>query len=221
MVAKDLISDIVPALKKTDTGEYALHWMEVCRISHLPIVHNRKFIGLISDSDIYDSNASDKPLKNYKLSLYSPYVYEDQHVYEVIEMVDRMNLTVIPVLDRKKNYLGVITLHDLMKAFAKITAVEKQGSIIVLEMNVNDYSLSEIAQIVESNDAKILSLYIASPQDSTKLDVTLKINKTDLSSIIQTFLRYNYTIKASFMENSDLNELYKERYELLMKYLNI
>ncbi|MFH2141413.1 MAG: CBS domain-containing protein [Bacteroidota bacterium] len=221
MLAKDLISDIVPALKTSDTGTYALHWMEVCRVSHLPIVNNEIFLGLISDNDIYDLNSPEEPLGNHKLSLYTPYANENQHVYEVIELVARMKLTIIPVLDHKKKYLGSITLHDLLQAFAKITAVEKQGSIIVLEMNINDYSLSEISRIVEENDAKILSLYIASPLESTKLDVTLKINKTDIDSIIQTFLRYNYIIQASFKEEGDLDELYQNRYDLLMRYLNV
>jgi CBS domain-containing protein len=221
MLAKDLISDIVPALKTSDSGVYALHWMEVCRVSHLPIVNNELFLGLIADNDIYDLNSPEEPLGNHKLSLFSPYVNEDQHVYEVIELVSRMKLTIIPVLDKNKKYLGSITLHDLLQAFAKITSVEKQGSIIVLEMNVNDYSLSEISQIIEGNDAKILSLYVASPADSTKLDVTLKINKTDIDSVIQTFIRYNYTIKASFKEEGDLDELYQNRYDLLMKYLNV
>ncbi|MFH2095928.1 MAG: CBS domain-containing protein [Bacteroidota bacterium] len=221
MIAKELISDVVPALKTSDRGIDALHWMEVCRISHIPIVNNLQFLGLIADTDIFDLNSPEEPLGNHKLSLYTPYVSENQHVYEVIELVQRMKLTVVPVLDKNMDYLGVITLHDLLQAFAKITAVEKLGSIIILEMNVNDYSLSEISQIVEGNDAKILSLYISSAKDSTKLDVTLKINKTDLSAIMQTFLRYNYTIKASFMEEGDMDDIMRDRYEQLMRYLNV
>ncbi|MFW5752129.1 MAG: CBS domain-containing protein, partial [bacterium] len=95
------------------------------------------------------------------------------------------------------------------------------GGIIVLELNINDYSLSEIAQIVESNDAKILGLYISSPDDSTRIELTIKINRTELSSIIQTFNRYNYNIKASFLENDELDNLYNNRYEAFIRYLNV
>jgi acetoin utilization protein AcuB len=220
MLAKDLISDSVPVLKTSDTGIQALNWMEISRISHLPIVNNKEFLGLISDNDIYDLNMAEEPIGNHYLSLSKPYVTENQHVYEVIELVSRLKLSVIPVLDDKKHYLGLITLHDLMQGFAKITAVEKRGSIIVLELNDNDYYLSQIAQIVEGNDAKILSLYVSFSDDSTKLEVTIKLNVTDIAGIIQTFVRYNYIIKAHFKEESDFNSLYQNRYDSFMRYLN-
>ena len=221
MVAKDLISDSVPILKTSDTGLQALNWMEISRVSHLPIVNNKEFLGLISDSDIYDLNMAEEPLGNHYLSLTKPFVKENQHVYEVIEMVSRLKLTVIPVLDEKGRYLGLITLHDFMQGFAKITAVEKMGSIIVLELNTNDYYLSQIAQIVEGNDAKILSLYVSSSDDTTKFIVTIKLNVTDTAGIIQTFIRYNYTVKAQFQEESDFNSLYQSRYDAFLRYLNI
>ena len=221
MLAKDLISDIVPALHTSDKGQKALNWMEVFRVSHLPIVNNREFLGLISDTDIYDMNMAEEPIGNHKLSLFSPFVYADQHVFEVIELVARLKLTVVPVLDREKNYLGLITNHDLIQYFAGLTAVTNPGAILVLELNQNDYSLSQIAQIVESNDASILSVYLRNHEDSTKMDLILKINRTDISSIIQTFERYGYEIKASFMEDREMETFYADRYEEFMRYLNI
>ncbi len=221
MLAKELISDVVPSIKTSDTGMKALSWMEIFRVSHLPIVNNKEFLGLISDTDIYDLNLADEPIGNHSLSLFSPYVLADQHIYEVIELVNRMKLTVVPVLDNNKKYLGLITSNDLIKYFAELAAVNNPGGIIVLELNQNDYSLTQIAQIVESNDAKILSLYIHSPEDSMKLEVILKVNRSDLSSIIQTFERFNYDIKASFMDDDEMDSLYSNRYEAFMKYLSI
>lgn len=216
-----MISDVVPALKTSDTGFQALTWMDIFRISHLPIVNNSEFLGLISDKDIYDLNMADEPIGNHKLSLFSPFVYENQHIYEVIELVSRLNLSAVPVLDHKNNYLGLITLTELIEKFADLPAVKHPGGILVLELNVHDYSLSQIAQIVESNDAKVLSLYITSSEDSTKMDVIIKINRTDLSSIIQTFERYDYTIKASYLKDNEADNLIKNRYELFMRYLNV
>jgi CBS domain-containing protein len=221
MRAKDLISDVVPALKTSDSGQQALYWMDIFRISHLPIVNNKDFLGLISDKDIYDLNMAEEPIGNHSLSLFSPYITFDQHVYEAIELASRLNLTVIPVLDNKNQYKGVITLHDLLHFFADLTALQQPGGIIVLELNNNDYSLSEIAQIVESNDAKVLSMYVSSPENSMKLYVTLKINRKELTSVIQTFNRYNYTITASFMDEDDMESLYDSRYDSFMKYLSI
>jgi acetoin utilization protein AcuB len=221
MLAKDLISDIVPALHTSDNGQKALYWMDIFRISHLPIVNNEDFLGLISDKDIYDYNMADEPIGNHSLSLFSPYVTYDQHIYEVIELTSRLNLTVVPVLDHNNHYLGVITLNDLLHYFADFSALKEPGAIIVLDMNVHDYSMTQIAQIVESNDAKILSVCVSSHSSSTKLEVTMKINRTDLSSIIQTFNRYNYIIKSTFMDEDDLNSFYENRYEMFMKYLSI
>ena len=221
MLAKDLISDVVPALKTSDTGLQALSWMDIFRISHLPIVNNLDFLGLISDKDIYDLNMAEEPIGNHKLSLFSPYVLMYQHIYEVIEITSRLELTVVPVLDENKHYLGLITLNDLLHAFANLSALKQPGGILELELNVNDYTLTQISQIVESNDAKILSLYISSPENSTKLNITLKLSVTDISSIVQTFNRYNYTVKASYMESDEMEDLLNNRFEAFMKYLSI
>lgn len=220
MLAKELISDIIPALKTSDTGQKALYWMDIFRISHLPIVNNEDFLGLISDKDIFDLNMIEEPIGNHTLSLFSPHVKYDRHIYEVMELASNLKLTVVPVLDDNNHYMGLITITDLLHYFADMSAIKQPGAIIVLELNTNDYSLTQISQIVEGNDAKILSMYITSHINSTKMEVTLKINRKELSSIIQTFGRYNYIIKASFMDEDDMNSLYENRYDLFMRYLN-
>ncbi len=221
MLARDLVSDVIPALRTSDTGARALSWMEIFRISHLPIVNNREFLGLISDTDIYDLGMTDEPIGNHRLSLFSPFVYDSQHVYEVIEIASRLKLTVIPVLDEKKNYIGLIGQNDLLSHFATLTAVNEPGGLIVLEMNHHDYSLSQIAQIVESNNARILSLYIRSPEESTMIEVTVKINRSDLTPVIRTFDRYDYNVKASYMDDENLDTFYRNRYEQFIRYLNV
>ncbi|HBS85930.1 MAG: hypothetical protein A2W91_08755 [Bacteroidetes bacterium GWF2_38_335] len=221
MLAKDLISDVVPAIRTSDKGKDALHWMEIFKVSHLPIVNEKELLGLISENDIYDLNKPNTPIGNHKLNLINPFVYDEQHVYEVIEMVSRLKITVIPVLDKKNNYLGVIILQDLLQCFAKITAVENRGGIIVLEMNITDYSLSEISQIVESNGAKIVSLYISTPVDSYKMFVTIKVNTMDINSILKTLERYNYNISATFSENDEMGDFYQKRLDSLLNFLNI
>ena len=220
MLARELISDVVTALKTSDTGTAALSWMEVFRVKHLPIVNQRDFLGLISDADIYDLNDPDEPVGNHELSLQKPYVREEQHIYEVIELMSRMELTLVPVLNEEKHYLGVITQEDLTRKFAHLSAMQQPGGIIELEMNQHDYSLSQISQIVESNNGRILSLYVASSEDNARLRVTLKINLTDMTSILETLDRYSYRVVSSHMDSEDLNEFYQERFDVLLKYLN-
>lgn len=221
MVANDLISMIIPSLKTSDTGQTALNWMEIFRISHLPIVNNLDFLGLISDTDIYDMNQPEEPIGNHSLTLLKPYVTTEQHLFEVIGLASRLKLTVIPVLDEKEHFKGVITTTDLVRYLAGISSMDQQGGIIVLEIIERDYSLSQIAQIVESNNIKVLSMYITSPPDSTKLEVTLKVNTNDLVSVIRTFERYNYDVKTWVTSDESMDRFYSERFDLLMKYLNI
>lgn len=221
MLARDLISEVIPFLRTSDTGMKALTWMEIFRISHLPIVNNEELLGLISDTDIYDLNMADEAIGNHNLSLIRPYVFDNQHVYEVIETVSRLKLTVVPVLDEKKRYLGVITLFELLEQFAKLTALQQPGAIIVLEMHQRDYSLSQIAQIVESNDIRILSMYIEPQNDSMRIDVIIKLNKDELSGLLQTFERYDYQVKAIYKGESMLDSLYENRFEEFLNYLNI
>lgn len=221
MLAKNLISDVVPALKTSDTGVQALNWMEIFRVKHLPIVNHQEFLGLISDQDIFDLNDPEEPIGNHGLSLQKPFVGQNQHIYEVIEMVSRLKLSLVPVLNDEKHYLGVVTQEDLTREFANLSAMQHPGGIVVLEMNDIDYSLTEISNIVESNNAKILSLYVSSEAETQKLSVTLKINTTDLTAIIATFNRYSYNITASYMSSEDMDEFYQDRFDEFLNYLKI
>jgi predicted transcriptional regulator len=221
MVAKDLISEVIPSLKTSDLGQTALNWMEIFRISHLPIVNNQEFLGLISDSDIYDMNQPNEPIGNHALTLLKPFVTSEQHMFEVIGLAARLKLTVIPVLDSNQFYKGVITTNDLVRHIAEMSSMDQPGAIIVLEIIERDYTLSQIAQIVESNNIKVLSMYVTSPPDSIKLEITLKLNSNDLSSVIRTFERYNYEVRTWVASSDSIDQFYQERFDLLMKYLNI
>lgn len=221
MVAKDLISEVIPSLKTSDTGQTALNWMEIFRISHLPIVNNMDFLGLISDIDIYDINQPDEPIGNHKLTLFKPYVDLETHIFDVIGIASKMHLSVVPVLDDKNHFKGVILVNDIVGYLARISGLDMPGGIIVLEVLERDYSLSQISQIVESNNARVLSSYITSRSESTGLEITLKVNTLNLSSIIRTFERYGYDVKTWVTEDDALDRFYSDRFDLFMKYLDI
>lgn len=221
MLARDLIKDTIPPLKSSDTGLRALNWMEEFRVNHLPIVENVNYLSLISEDDILRINSPQESLKNYIIIPFRPFVREYQHVSDVIKLIAQLKLSIVPVLDDQENYLGAISLPDLVQHIGEIISVQDPGGVIVISLNLNDYSLSKIAHIVESNDAIILNSYITSdPSDHKKLDLTLKINKTDLSRILATFYRYNYEVKASYHQ-SEFTDNLKSRYDSFMNYLNM
>ncbi len=220
MIAKDLISGDVLPLKTSDTGLMAMHWFDEFRVSHLPVVSDSQLIGLISEDDVFAAAEFEEPIWSYQLQLQNTSILHTRHIYEAMKLFADFKLTALPVIDEKGVYLGVITLSDLVAKMAATAAVSNPGGILVLELNANDFSMVEISRIIEENDTKILSMYVTSPADSTRLELTMKLNRIDIQPVIQSFLRYDYTIKASFFESDYFDNL-RDRYDLLMTYLNV
>ncbi|HAL83478.1 MAG TPA: CBS domain-containing protein [Mucilaginibacter sp.] len=220
MLAIELITEAIPPVNTSDTIQKVVDRMIEFRVRHLPIVNEDQFLGLLAEDDLAGEPDNQTQIGSLALSLVNPYVLEDQHIYDVIRLFYESKLTVVPVLDVKKNYLGLISINVLAGYFASLTSVEQPGGIIVLEINNKNNSLAHMAQIVESDNAQVLSSYVQAYPDSTRMEVTLKVNKTDISAIIATFLRYEYTIKATF-NHSDDNDNSRERYDSLMNYLNL
>jgi len=219
MIAKTLVSNEIIPLRTSDSGNEALSIMNDFGVRHLPIVNNKQLLGLISEDDILNFDV-EEAVGSYRLSTYRPYVKESDHLYEVIKVLSQQKLTLMPVVNSDEEYVGLISQEDLIHYFARIGSFTEAGSIVVLEVNRRDYSLAEIARIVESEGAVILSSFVTSNLDSMRVDVTLKINRPNLLSIIATFERFEYSIKATFSEEQ-FNNTIKERYDLLMTYLNV
>ena len=220
MIIIDLLSDVIPALHKTDTGTNALNWMDVLKVSHLPVVDGSEYLGLVSEQEIYDMNNPDDAIDSQIRVMSRPFIYDNQHIIEAMQPFAENNLSVLPVLDVEDKYLGVITLPDLSHELAQMMAVEK-GAIIVLKMSVRDYSLSQISQIVEGNDTKIVSLFVQNQSKTDNIYVTIKFNRTDISPVIQTFERYSYRIVQVFSSDREIDTMLEDRYNSFMKFLSI
>ena len=218
MRAIELITEEIPPLTHADTGEKALRWMDEFKVSHLPVLKNGNFVGVLSESDVLDKMDLDQTLDVLFDHLPRPYVFAQAHIYEVLAKMSDLRISIMPILDENEVYLGCTSVYHLMSLIANTGSIKEIGGILVLEVNTLDYSMAQIAQIVESNNARILSSYIMSSPDSTKLEVTLKINQVELGSIIRTFERYDYVIKASF-QRSEVDDDIQTRYESLMKFL--
>lgn len=192
------------------------------KVEQLPVVNNEELLGMISEEDLLDTEEDDTPVGNIRLRLpEKTYVYEDAHVYDVIRMASLLNLDILPVLKARDNtFLGVVTKNDILEAVGALMGTNEPGGIIVLEVSQNSYHLSEIARICESNDAKILSLTVTNSPGSGNLLVTLKLNIREMSRVIATFERFEYTIHNVVFDAEQLDD-YRENYENLLRYLDL
>lgn len=221
MIARELINHMIPPLKKSDSATKATAWMEKLRINQLPVIENTSYCGLISEELILEDNDDTKMVSEYKLQGKTSVVNENQHFYDVLKIVSDQGSQLVAVLDEHEKFLGVISIKDTVIAFAQSAAVHSPGGIIILSLKQIDYSLSEISRLVESEGAKILSCIVNNDMlDAGMIKLTLKINNTDLSSIIATFERFDYKIIAKF-EDSKMDSDDKERLDILFKYLDI
>lgn len=221
MTAKELINHMIPPLKVTDTAKKAITWMEELRVNQLAVIDQGEYKGLISEEIILEANSLKKKISEFELIASKCYVYHFQHFYDILKVGADNGVHVIAVLEEDNKFLGVITIEDTVVAFAQTVAVQSPGGIIVLSMNYVDYSLSEISRLIESNNAKVLSSSLKNdPIEPTKVKLTLKINKEDITPIVATLERFGYRIIARFQEaHIETNE--KERLGILMKYLEI
>jgi predicted transcriptional regulator len=219
MQASKLISSSIISLHPDDDGKKALSLMDDLRVSHLPVVRNKFYLGLISENEILEWKSTDELIEAHLPNLMAPHVLGSQHLFDIIEILEVNSLTVVPVLDKNKKYLGAISNRKLLYTIAKSSAVQSIGGVFVLEINKNDYCMSEIARIIEESNAKILSSYITSVPNSTKMELTIKVNKTEIDGIISDFERFEYKIMASYQESGSQEDM-MQRYESLMRYLN-
>jgi len=221
MIAKQLLTDLILPIKNSDAGTDALYYMDEYKISFIPIVEEGDFLGLISETDVFNMPDPDQKLSELNLRYKKVFIRENQHILDVIKIMSSEKISLLPVLDEKDHYQGSITTDKLTQHFARMVSVDNPGAIIVLELNQSDYVLSQIAQIVEDQDTKILSLYVTPEKESTRMELTIKLNQMEVQSIIQALNRYNYTIKATYTEDQERDDDLRDRYDSLMNYLNI
>ncbi len=221
MIVKEIFSDSIPALSVMDSAQRALYFMEFFKVSNLPIVDDQKYLGMITDESIIDCEKDNLLIKEFIPEKENTYIYADEHIYNAIFQMSQYKLSLLTVLNREEKYLGTVSPMHLINAMGLLTSVDQSGSILVLKMGIRDYSLSEVAQIVEGHQAKILSSYIHTCKDQHHIKLTLKLNTTNLASIKASFERYKYEIESVFSESQMLDDMHKDRFDELMYYLSI
>jgi CBS domain containing-hemolysin-like protein len=186
--------------------------------SHFPILDNDVYIGSISAVDV-ETFEAERSITDYRYALEGFFVRTTMSWLDVLEVFARNNANIVPILDENNKYAGYYEITDIIKFLNETPFLKETGAIIVVEKPAADYSMSQITQIVESNNGKLLGVFV-SEADSEKVQVTIKTTVGGINEIIQSFRRYNYEIISEHQEDDYLNTL-KERSEYLDKYLNI
>jgi len=221
MIAEELINQMIPALKPSDTAEKAIIWMEELKTNQLPVIDKKVFKGIISEDIILESNDLNRKIGDFRLTSEQCYVNEDQHLFDIIKLSQEFNSEIVAIVDSNGEFLGVSRHEDTVKAFSATLAVQSRGGILVLEMRFIDYSMAEISRLIESDDAKILGSYLSSDKNNPNhVFLTLKINKEDLTSVIATLERFDYKVVAKFHESSN-GDKEQERLDNLLNFINI
>lgn len=220
MIAKFAIEESIPFLKPTDHIGFAIELMDEYKVFHLPIVKEKKLFGIVSEEQLLelDENllvgALEFPLIKFAIN-------ENLHIFDVMKIGYENSCSVLPVIDKNEDYIGLISPKSLLEQLEAFSFAKETGGIFVLEVDVIHYSLSEITRIVESNKSLVLSVATSHVKDNIdKINVTIKVNTLDLTYILASFERYNYTITNVFHQAEQIDEL-KDRFDALMHYINI
>jgi len=221
MIAEELINHMIPPLKVTDDAHKAIVWMEEFRCLHLPVVDNGKLLGFISEEIILETNDIERTLADFELVGKQCSVVLDSHFYDILKVAGDNKLQIVAVHNEEQQYVGVITVQDIMISFAQTASVQMPGGILVLSMDLIDYSLAEISRYIEENNAKVISsIMIEDPMDKGKIKLTLKINQEELTRIVATLERFGYRIIGRYHEvQQDTGE--KDKIDMLLRYLDI
>lgn len=216
MFIENIISNEIPTIDLHDTVDTALQYMDDWKVFHLIVLREGKYAGVVEEQMLLGCDGH-KEISEFELL--DCKVLPDQNIYHAIECITDFRLSVLPVVTEEGKFLGEVLPVHVLEEVAELAAVHNEGSVIILEMNEVDYSLSDIARHVESNDARVLSVAIKRLGDGHMQQVYIKVNRESIRGVVQTLQRFNYTIKAYF-DAPNIDDDLKRRYDELMRYLD-
>ncbi len=220
MLTAELINTSIPRLQLQDTVSKALRLINDFRVTHLPVVSADKYLGMISENDLLDKDDLKATMELLQDDFLRASIKENVHFLTAVNFSNQFETTIVPIANINNDFVGVITLPDLLKTLGNFSGATEIGGIIVMEMERVKFSISEISRIVESNEATLLHLNTTTNPDTGLLTVTLHLNKKEISAILAAFERYEYDViydfsEEKFEDNIDIN------YKHLMNYLDI
>jgi len=220
MLIRELLSQSLPSLRLQDKVHQALQLMNDNHVTHLPITDSDKYIGIVSEEDLLQAENDHFTLEQLEQSFFNVSVKEDEHFLKAVQTAAENGLSVVPVITEENELAGTVAYTDLLRYASEFMSLNEPGGLIVLEIASNQYSFNEISKLVETNDAQITQLNTSNDAETGMMQVTIRINKPEISDIIATFQRYEYNVKYSFGEEQYANEL-RSNYDNLMNFLKM
>lgn len=220
MLTTELINNNIPRLQLQDSVSKALQLINDYRVTHLPVVAEDKYLGMISEDDLLDVEAEKGTIEFLQENFVPAFVKENEHFLNAVKFSNQFETTIVPVTNEERELVGVITVTDLLKALGDFSGANEIGGIIVMEMERSQFAISEISRIVESNDSTVLHLNTTIQPDTGLLTVSLHLNKKEIAAIVSAFERYDYDIIYYFGDEKFENEIHSN-YRHLMSYLDI
>ncbi len=222
LLAEDLLNRMIPPLKSTDSAAKAARWLDEFHVGQLPVLDQRQYRGLVTEADLADFDDPTTLLSELPLGFSDVYVRPDQHFYRVMELAIENKIQLVPVVDERQEYAGVVTIADALAAFGQPGTASGTGGILVLGMEERDYSLSQISRYVEENNAKIIQSHVATDDlDPYRIRLTLKLNTDNLARITATLERFGYSVTAQFSGTTAVGDDEHERFDALLRYLSV
>ena len=220
MLTKELQSQTLPSLRLQDKVYQALQLMNDNHVTHLPILDGEKYVGIISEDDLLQAENDNAELNTLQQSFAATAVKEDEHFLKAVQLAAENGISIVPIVSEDNELVGTVAYTDLLRHASEFMSLNEPGGLIVLEMESNQYSFNEISKIIESNDAQITQLNTSNDSETGMMQVTIRINKAEVSDIVASFQRYDYNVKHFFGEELYANEL-RSNYDNLMNYLKI
>ena len=220
ITAKDLIEKDIPVISFEHTVRDALQLLEDADLHQIVLVDQEHALGILYEEDL-------KKRTNHSQKLHRDMIRDNTvgingrlHVLDAVKLIASNEWEVLPVLDDEMKYIGCFKWDYVLSVVSKMMAITLPGTILVLRRLPVDYSMAEIVRICESNECRVISSGIMQEDGTNALLITLKIDRNELGGLISSFERYEYEVVASFGD-MDYKDFLKERYDLLMNYLNM
>ena len=219
MKLEDYISNDIPTLSLNESVMDSKLKTKDQRVSHFPITLNKKLYGSLPESDLQTFSDETKLISEFQFTYEAFFATEEDSILDLLTLFAANETNILPVLNSEKEYIGFYELNDILNLYAETPFFSEEGTVLILEKDSATYSISEITQISESNNALVLGLHVSLKNEKTT-QVTLKIKTDIIDEIIQSYRRYEYNVISNHEDDSYLEDL-KNRSNYLQRYLSI